>query len=677
MRRSICYCEPALCMAGEVSTWKFIYTPSIDLPKGTKLKFDFMSSGRDIDWQCPSANLKKTSNVIYAVLENKKVLQAKEVEVKNSIQPAFEFILPSVVEAGSEFTIVVGSPKLTPKEVATNGTRAQKNTQRRRPFNLYVDPSGKGKYSDAEVFTLDIRGNKLQTIRLLTPSFVTKNKRFDIILRFEDEFGNLTNNAPPDTLVILSYENLRENLNWKLFVPETGFINLPNLYFNEAGVYTIQLENPKTKEIFRSCPIKCFSENPKHLFWGLLHGESERYDSTENIDSCLRHFRDEKALNFFSTSPFEDADDTPEIWKSIVQNATEFNEDDRFVTFHGVQWAGTARKEGIRQIIPFKEAKQLLRKKDSKINTLDKLYKSASPKDFLSIPSFTMGKGYEYDFKAWDPNFERVVEIYNSWGCSEETQKEGNPIPITSSGKKGAQEASEGSIQKALQNNCRFGFVAGGLDDRGIYADFFEGGQEQYPPGLTAVIAAEHNRHSIVEALFQRSCYATTGERIIVGLYLAGQGMGRELSTVEKPGLMINRHLTGYVAGTAPLAKIEIIRNGTVIHTYEPESGYSFDFAYDDMVPLEKVSIASKDKRPAFVYYYIRITQEDGHMAWSSPIWVDFVPVKLTRTGAKKNAKAPLKPAEIDMNAADEDEEEEEAEDDFEDFEDEDEDDEE
>ena len=36
----------------------------------------------------------------------------------------------------------------------------------------------------------------LQTIRLLTPSFVAKNKRFDIILRFEDEFGNLTNNAP-------------------------------------------------------------------------------------------------------------------------------------------------------------------------------------------------------------------------------------------------------------------------------------------------------------------------------------------------------------------------------------------------------------------------------------------------------------------------------------------------
>ena len=670
MRRSICYCEPAQCMAGEVSTWKFIYTPSIDLRKGTKLKFDLLSTGRDIDWQSPSANLKKTSNVIYALIDNKKVIPGKEIEVKNSMVPVYEFTLPSEVEAGSEITIVIGSSKLTPKEMIQNGSRAQKNTQRRRAFHLYVDPSGKGKYTDPEVFTLDIRGNKLEVIRLLTPSFVTKNKRFDIVLRFEDEFGNLTNHAPLDTLVVLSYENLRENLSWKLFVPETGFINLPNLYFNEDGIYTIQLENPKTKEIFRSAPIKCFADTTKHLFWGLLHGESERYDSTENIDSCLRHFRDEKALNFFATSPFESAEDPPEIWKAIVQNTTEFNEDDRFTTFHGIQWVGAPKKEGVRQIIPFKEQKQLLRKKDSKINSLDKLYKSATIKDFISIPSFTMGKGYEFDFKNWNQDFERLVEIYNSWGGSECSKKEGNSIPIQASGKQGVQESSEGSIQKALQNNCRFGFVAGGLDDRGIYADFFDGGQEQYPPGLTAVIASEHNRQSIIEALYQRSCYATTGERIIVGLYLAGHGMGRELSTIDKPGLMVNRHLTGYVAGTGPIAKVEIIRNSTVIHTYEPETGYSLEFAYDDMIPLDKVVIPSKDKRSPFVFYYIRVTQQDGHMAWSSPIWVDYVPVKLARTGVKKPNKPIAKLTPLDLEDDDEDEDEEVSEGDEEDFED-------
>src|SRR6202035_2352412 len=122
---------------------------------------------------------------------------------------------------------------------------AQTYVQRRRPFYLYVDPTGKGHYQEPEVFTMDIRGGDLKLIRILTPSFVTRNKRFDVIVRFEDEFGNLTSTAPDDTLIELSHEHLRENLNWKLFVPETGFITLPNLYFNEPGVYTITLRNSK------------------------------------------------------------------------------------------------------------------------------------------------------------------------------------------------------------------------------------------------------------------------------------------------------------------------------------------------------------------------------------------------------------------------------------------------
>ena len=73
--------------------------------------------------------------------------------------------------------------------------------------------------------------------------------------------------------------------------------------------------------------------------------------------------------------------------------------------FHGVQWAGAAHKEGIQANCPFKEAKQLLSKKESKITSIDKLYKSATPKELISIPCFTMGKGFEYDFKNLGPRF--------------------------------------------------------------------------------------------------------------------------------------------------------------------------------------------------------------------------------------------------------------------------------
>lgn len=624
MRRSICYCEPSIAPAGEVRNWKFVFAPSVNLPKGTKLKFDMQSKGRDIDWHVPSANLKNGKNVIFAQMENGKILQAKEIETPDSFTPDFEFVLPSALEAGSTLTIVMGSPKAN--EGAKNGTRAQTNAQRRRSFNLYVDPTGKGNYDEPEVFSIDIKGAELESIRILTPSFVARNKRFDVVVRFEDRYGNLTNNAHEDTLIELSHEHLRENLNWKLFVPETGFITLPNLYFNEPGIYTIRLRNSHTKETFQSCPIKCFSENTRHLFWGILHGESDRYDSTENIESCLRHFRDDKAINFYASSPFESIEETSnDIWKLITQNITEFDENDRFACFLGFQWPGVPKEEGVRQIIYLKDSKQILRRKEAKSSSLSKIYKSFSPKEIISIPTFTMGKGFEYDFANFDPDFERVVEIYNAWGSSECTKKEGNGRPIQTTGKTGIQESAEGAIQKALLRNCRFGFVAGGLDDRGIYSDFYEGDQEQYSPGMTAIICQEHSRSSIGEALYNRSCYATTGERIILGLHLAGIPMGSETSTAQKHGLRINRHLSGYVAGTTTLKSVEIIRNGKVIKTFDTDQ-YFLDFTYDDMTPIEKVVVDAKDKKPPFVFYYLRVTQEDGHMAWSSPIWVDFIP---------------------------------------------------
>lgn len=626
MRRSICYCDPSLALAGDQGTWKFVFTTSQTLEKGACLKFDLLSKGREIDWEIPTHDPKSHSNVIYGITHDDKIIFSKPVEVPHQFAPQFAFTLPDEIKAGGTFTVVMGpSPKLTAaQQKKAVGNTSQNLTQRRRHFLLYVDPKGNGNFSDPEIFTMDVKGNQLERIRIITPSFVTKNKRFDIVIRFEDKFGNLTNNAPEDTLVELTYEQLRDNLNWKLFVPETGFVTLPNFYFNEVGTYRIQLQNLKTKEIYYSSPIKSFAQDEKNLLWGLLHGESERMDSLDNIENCLRHMRDEQAMNFFASSSFESVEETPDDgWKAISQNIAEFNETDRFITYLGTQWMGEKTKEGLRQFINLKDNKQILRFKDSKSNSLKKVYKISIPKDFISIPTFTMGKGTEYDFNDFNPEFERVVEIYNAWGSSECTAKEGNLLPITCSGKGGMKESAKGSILAALKKNCRFGFVAGGLDDRGVYSDFFDDGQQQYPPGLTAILSDEQTRDSVFQALQNRSCYATTGERILLGFNIASYRMGQEVSTLDKPGLVINRHISGFVAGTSPVKLIEVIRNGDVIHTIEPKVN-NFDFTFDDLIDLKEVMIKPKESNP-FVFYYLRITQVDHHMAWTSPIWIDFV----------------------------------------------------
>lgn len=621
MRRSICQCEPIATFAGETGTWKFTYSTATPLPKGTRLKFDILSKGRPIDWQVPQVNLKEKKNLIWAEVPGGKILAAKEVQLPDAYVPAYEFTLPSEIKAGDSFSIFLGTPET---QKLDKGNRCQTLVQRRRPFNLFIDPKGKGDYKEPEIFTMDVRGNKLQNIRIIVPSIVAKNRRFDVTVRFEDRFGNLTNNAPEGTLIELSYEQLRENLTWKLFVPETGFLNLPNLYFNEAGVYRIQLLNTQSKEKFYSSPIKCFADTDRSLYWGLLHGESERVDSTENIEGCLRHFRDERALQFFATSPFESAEETSnDVWKAVSLQVAELNEEMRFATLLGFQWFGNVPEEGLRQIIYTKDNRPLLRRKDSKSNNLKKIYKSHTPKEFISIPCFSMGKGFETTFEDFTPEYERVVEIYNAWGSSECLEKEGNLRPIAPEGKAGVVESEKGSIRKALARNARFGFVAGGLDDRGIYSGFFENQQAQYTPGLTAIFAIEQTREALLQALHNRACYATTGERIVLGFFIAGSAMGTELSTKTKPGLVFNRHITGYVAGTAPLKEIALIRNGKTVHQF-PTKESALDLEYDDMTNLGELVLASPDERPHFVYYYLRVVQEDGHIAWSSPIWIDY-----------------------------------------------------
>lgn len=618
MRRSICVSHPSSVRAGEKGTWQFEYTTANPLPKGTKLRFDMESRGADTDWEVPSCNLKDKTNVIYALLSDDRVLKAQLLESPMGMAQ-FEFSLPSGIKMGETIRFIIGSPQWSDASTfSKQGNRSQLFVQRRRAFHVYVDPKGKEVYGEPETFLIDIRGNQLQQINILSPSFVTKNKRFDITVRFEDAFGNLTNSAPEGTLIDLSYEHLRENLNWKLFVPETGFVILPNLYFNEPGIYKICLKDSSGKVNFVSSPIKCFAETPAYLSWGLLHGESDRIDSLEDLEGCLRQLRDERGLSFFASSPFTaESEISNDQWKVLSQSLSDFSEEDRFLTLPGMQYQGKRKEEGIRQFLSMKDHKPILRPEDPKTNTLAKIYKNHHPREFVSIPSFTAASDFSFDFVNFHPDFERVVEIYNSWGSSECSKKEGNAFPI--SGKINLDP--DGLIQRALQKNCRFGFVAGGLDDRGIYEGLFGSSQVEYPPGLTAVFIEKQNREGLIDALYRRACYATTGARIILGFHIAGAMMGSELNVAEKKGLAVNRHISGYVAGTTRIRSIELIRNGTVLHTWQPQMDHD-DYEYDDMEPFLQRAIKSPEGRP-FMYYYVRVIQDDGATAWSSPIWID------------------------------------------------------
>ena len=620
MRRSVAYTEPKKAYAGQVNTWKFVYSPATPLQKGTRFKFDIGSFGRDFEWVIPETGSRKKSNLIWMATNEKKMIPATAVMDDTHHRPLFEFVLPHDLEEGENVCIFMGSPD--PATSATQGNRAQTNTVRRKPFYLHIDPKGKGNYKEIEPFYIDVRGGMLKKITPIVPSIVNKNERFNIVIRFEDEYSNLTGLSPEDTLIELSYERLRENINWKLFVPETGFITLPNLYFNEIGLYRIQLKNLRNGSVFFSSPIKCYPNNPLQAYWGTFHAESTMFDSSKNIESSLRFNRDDKSLQFFSTSAFESEEETPgTTWKNISTFISEFNEDDRSVAFLGCQWQGEDKEEGLRQIVYAKDGKPILRKNEQKSSHLKKIYRNHLPKELLSIPMFTMGSKTVYDFQSFDPEYEKAVEIYNAWGSSECTASEGNPRPISCKSKKGMKEKAEGSIRRALNKNCRFAFLAGGYDDRGAFKDFFDSDQVQYTPGITAILSSAQTRDGLLQAIEKRSTFATTGPRILVDFSIANQPIGSQISTADKPGLAYNRHIKIDIVGTDKLKEVLVIRNGEVFLRFAPDSE-EFELEHDDLSPIAENILKGPDGS-LFQYFYLRVEQEDSHLAWSSPIWID------------------------------------------------------
>ena len=65
-----------------------------------------------------------------------------------------------------------------------------------------------------------------------------------------------------------------------------------------------------------------------------------------------------------------------------------------------------------------------------------------------------------------------------------------------------------------------------------------------------------------------------------------------------------------------------------IIHTLYPKQP-NLEFTFDDAEPIAQIALPSGSELPPFVYYYLRIKQEDGHIAWSSPIWIDLHDIQL------------------------------------------------
>jgi hypothetical protein len=208
-----------------------------------------------------------------------------------------------------------------------------------------------------------------------------------------------------------------------------------------------------------------------------------------------------------------------------------------------------------------------------------------------------------------------LLEVYSCWGNREEWGGRCSDIRLDRSPSR--------TSQAVLAEGVVAGFAAGSNSRLGVGRDAVraEAGRG-YLGGLTAVFSSTQSQEDIFAALRERACYATTGHRPLVTFSINGHAAG---SLIEVEGsnreLLAERKIQAVVHGTAMVDRIEVLRNNTEVCTYRGD-GEDVEFEWVDQQELGRIALQRSVRgRQQTCYYYLRITQADGEIAWTSPIW--------------------------------------------------------
>ncbi len=124
--------------------------------------------------------------------------------------------------------------------------------------------------------------------------------------------------------------------------------------------------------------------------------------------------------------------------------------------------------------------------------------------------------------------------------------------------------------------------------------------------GFMAVLSDELTPDAIKRAILERRVYGTTGARIALRVDSSGHLMGGILSTRAPREFIVS------IEGTTDITSVELIHNGEVVDAQEPK-GRVWEGELNEVTRL--------GHSPG--WYVVRVTQQDGHRAWSSPFWFE------------------------------------------------------
>ena len=204
--------------------------------------------------------------------------------------------------------------------------------------------------------------------------------------------------------------------------------------------------------------------------------------------------------------------------------------------------------------------------------------------------SHTSATGMGTDWRDINPQYEPIVEIFqghrNSYEHFGAPRVARTPLEAIGGWK------PLGMVWNALSMQYKFGFQASS-DHISTHISY------------AVAIAEDQSRAAILDAFKRRHCYGAT-DNILLDVRSGDHIMGDEFDADGPVKLKVLVH------GTRPIARVDVIKDFVYVFSTEPK-GPRVEFQWTD-----------EETRPSGTsWYYVRAIQDDGELAWGSPIWVN------------------------------------------------------
>jgi hypothetical protein len=399
-----------------------------------------------------------------------------------------------------------------------------------------------------------IIGGSKQTLKIFAPTIVKVKEAFDCKIVVCDSFGNKSGDPIEDMKFNISlkdkyYKNIVYHKKNRLFI-------IKDIILDRVDVFYIQVSSEQFPEITGTSNPVIVKENPgEKIYWGDLHQHAYYHDGRGTPEEVLNYGIFTGCLDFGSVCDHVQGLHTPPLvgipappmegWREVVEAAENFNSQD-FVTFFGYEGSSVRRFAGDMNIYHIDKDVQpvdiiLGREPKDYTELIEELLKLN--KEVLLLPHAHAGGGPARVELPRLPDIQTSVEINSVHGIFEDF------------------------YNQWLQAGHRVGVHGGGDNHTACMGNAKPGSHYVNTNGLTAAFSGRKNREEIWKSIKERRTYAVTGnQRIYMDFKIDDLPMGSSLAAENK-----KRNIAVEAAGTAPILRVELIKNGQVVRQFIPK----------------------------------------------------------------------------------------------------------